>query len=133
MPTPGEVIVADVTPPQNLPKPPRTAPRRPPKKTIVENEPPAPAQPPTQPQGPVASISHDDALRQKLETAQLIETTESVLRGLNRQLSNNEQAMVQHIRSYIKDSQNATQNGDYERAHGLAVKAHLLSDELTKK
>lgn len=125
-------MVADNTPPRDLPKPPRRAPRKTPKKTVVEDEPPPPAAVP-QPQGQLsASISHDDALHQKVNTTQLIDATESTLRSINRSLNSNEQAMVQHIRSYIKDSQAAIANGDYERAHGLAVKAHLLSDELMK-
>jgi hypothetical protein len=132
LPTPGEVTVADNIPPKDLPKPPRRTPRKPPKKTVVEDEAPQPAPTPA-PQGQLsASISHDDALHQKVDTTQLIDATESSLRSINRQLNNNEQAMVQHIRSYIKDSQAAIANGDYERAHGLAVKAHLLSDELMK-
>lgn len=134
MPTPGETTVAIATPPKP-PKPrritkktvPPPQPTEEPKKTVVAN-----AGNQQQP-NVTASITHDEALHQKLDTAQLIEATESVLRGLNRSLSNSEQAVVQHIRSYIKDSQNASSTGDFERAYNLALKAHLLSDELTKK
>jgi hypothetical protein len=52
---------------------------------------------------------------------------------VTRSLSNDEQAMVAHIRSYMKQSQNATGDGDLERAYNLALKARLLSDELVKK
>lgn len=132
MPTPGEVIVADNEPPKDLPKPPRRLPRKTPKKTVVEDEPPAQLPAPAQQPQLSASISHDDALHQKGDATQLIDATESTLRSINRPLNSSEQAIVQHIRSYIRDSQAAIANGDYERAHGLAVKAHLLSDELVK-
>jgi protein TonB len=133
LPTPGEVIVADATPPKDIPKP-RPAPKKvPPKKTVVENEPPPPAQVQQQPGQLTASNSQNDSARQKTDTAQLIETIETELRSINRPLNSNEQTMVQHIRSFIKDSQNATANRDYEMAYKLAVKAHLLSDELAKK
>ncbi|HWR13363.1 MAG TPA: hypothetical protein VN577_00935 [Terriglobales bacterium] len=132
LPTPEEITIATATPPKPKPRPARKVvqPPAPPKKTVVENTP-APAQQ----SGPLtaASISHDEALHQKLDTTQLIEATESNLRGLNRTLSSNEQTEVQHIRSYVKEAQNAMGNGDFERAYNLALKAHLLSDELTKK
>ena len=137
LPTPGEVASDDESiKPAPKPKPRVTrktvqpGPAEPQKKTtVVQN-----GSAPTQPTGPLtASISHDDALHQKLDTAQLIEATESNLRSVNRTLNPGETAMVQHIRSYIKDSQNATNTGDFERAYNLALKAHLLSDELAKK
>jgi outer membrane biosynthesis protein TonB len=134
LPTPGEVEVATANPPK-LPPPPKNhrrvvPPPPPPKKTVVQNDP-TPAQPA---QGPLtASISHDDALRQRMDTTQLLEATETNLRGLNRSLSNDEQATVQHVRAYVNQSQKATSDGDLERAYNLALKAHLLSDELAKK
>jgi len=139
MPTPGEVATntsqesAEAKPKHVARKP---APR--PKMTVVDNGPPpnpAPAQPPAQQQQGqlTASVSHNDALHQKVDTQQLIDTTEGTLRGLNRSLSDDEQAMVAHIRSYIQQSKNATTDGDLERAYNLALKAHLLSDELVKK
>jgi hypothetical protein len=63
----------------------------------------------------------------------LLEATENNLRGLSRSLSSDEQATVQHVRAYINQSQKATSDGDLERAYNLALKAHLLSDELAKK
>jgi hypothetical protein len=80
-----------------------------------------------------ASVNRDQALHQQVDTAQLITTAENTLRGLTRQLNNDEQAMVQHIRSFIKQSQTATSEGDLERAYNLAFKARQLSDELVKK
>jgi outer membrane biosynthesis protein TonB len=141
LPTPGEVA-SNLPPEEPVPKPARRAPRRsaPPKKTVVENTPPepAPTPPTTQPQPTqqgqlTASVSHNDALQQKVDTQQLLHDTESNLRGLTRTLSSDEQVMVAHIRSYIQQSNTATGDGDLERAYNLALKARLLSDELVKK
>ena len=139
LPTPGEVA-SNVPPEQPAPQPARR-PRRttPPKKTVVENTP--PEQPPAQPAAPpqqqqdtlTASVSHGDALHEKLNTQQLLDTTENNLRSLNRSLSGDEQVMVAHIRSYMQQSKNATTDGDVERAYNLALKARLLSDELVKR
>ena len=41
--------------------------------------------------------------------------------------------MVQHIRSYMQQARDASKDGDTERAYNLALKAHLLSDELIKR
>lgn len=138
LPTPGEVASNNV-PEQPAPKPARRLPRRtPPKRTVVENEPeptpPPPAQTQQQQQDQLtASVSHNDALQQRLDTQHLLEATETNLRTLTRSLSGDEQVTVAHIRSYIDQSKNATTHGDLERAYNLALKAHLLSDELVKK
>lgn len=120
------------------------------KKTTPETQPPA-AQPPAQqppadkvvveeggktdpaPPPLVADTAHDQAARQRLSTAQLISSTEYDIRAISRPLSNDEQAIVQHIRGFIEQSRQATKDGDTERAYNLAVKAHLLSDSLAKK
>ena len=41
--------------------------------------------------------------------------------------------MVQQARVYMTQSRSAIQDGDSARAYNLAMKAHLLSDELVKK
>lgn len=79
-----------------------------------------------------ANLPPDAAIHQKLNTAQLLEATEYNLKSISRPLSADEQAMVQHIRSYMQQSREATKDGDVERAYNLAMKAHLLSDELVK-
>jgi len=66
-------------------------------------------------------------------TEQLLQSTESSLNGLNRQLSAEEQAMVTQIRDYIAQSRNATKDNDVVRAHNFAVKAHLVCDDLLKR
>ncbi|MCU1298701.1 MAG: hypothetical protein JWO91_2979, partial [Acidobacteriaceae bacterium] len=46
-----------------------------------------------------------------------------------RQLSPAQQDTMGQIRSYIQQAKAARSAGDLERAHNLALKAHLLSDE----
>jgi len=135
LPTPGEATTtAEVQKPAPKPKTHitrKTVPPPPPEppKTTVENAGKTPSQ-----QGQLtASIKNDQGLQQRVDTAQLISTTENTLRSITRQLSTDEQAMVQHIRSFITQSQKATGEGDIERAYNLALKARQLSDELVKK
>ncbi len=79
------------------------------------------------------AMGHDEATHSRLSTAQLIETTESNLRSLSRALTAEEQATVAQIKDYLEQSRAATKQQDLVRAHNLALKAHLLSDELVKK
>ena len=80
----------------------------------------------------VADTASEQAARQRLSTAQLINTAETNIRNIGRQLSADEEAIVQHIRGYIEQSRQASKDGDTERAYNLAVKAQLLSDSLKK-
>jgi len=107
--------------------PPPEKPAEKPSRTVVNeggSQPPAPQL--------SASIPRDTAIHQKSNTAQLLEATDYNLKSITRQLSSDEKAMVEHIRSYMQQSRNATKEGDTERAYNLALKAHLLSDELVK-
>jgi hypothetical protein len=69
---------------------------------------------------------------QTWKTEQLLRSSQIKLGGLNRSLSESEQAMVQQAHNYITQSNQAIQSGDIERAYNLAVKASLLANELTK-
>jgi outer membrane biosynthesis protein TonB len=80
-----------------------------------------------------ASISPDEATHQRQTTAQLRQAAENNLRSINRQLSSDQQAMVQQVRTYLSQSRSADNDGDTERAYNLALKARLLSDELVKQ
>jgi hypothetical protein len=87
-----------------------------------------------QPQGTLtASLGAEEATHQRLSTAQLLDTTQNNLRSITRQLSAEEQAMVTQINDYMEQSRKATQESDPVRAHNLALKAHLLSDELVRR
>ena len=121
----------------DLPEPPKRRPRRPiakkpippvqePPKTIVNGGIPAP--------DVQISTANTQALnRQRESTNQLLDITESRLKGLTRQLSDNEQSMAQQIRAFITQSRSANEEGDIERAQVLANKAHLLCEELVKR
>lgn len=77
---------------------------------------------------PRETVSHDQQ-----NTQQLLDSAESNLRSLTRQLSAGEQQTVLQIRSYMQQSRQATTDGDAVRAHNLALKAHLLSDQLVNQ
>jgi outer membrane biosynthesis protein TonB len=143
----------------NRPQPPETAPAatappepatksKPKPRNHVAAKKPAPAPAPEKPSRTVvdeggtrpansgqlsASLPPDTAIHQKLNTAQLLEATDYNLKSVTRTLTSDEQAMVQHIRSYMQQSREASKDGDVERAYNLALKAHLLSDELVKR
>ena len=80
-----------------------------------------------------ADTSHDDATRLRQNTNQLITAAEYNLNNIHRNMSTDEQAIVQHIRGFIEQSRQAMKDGDTERAHTLATKAQLMSDQLLKK
>lgn len=69
----------------------------------------------------------------KRTTQQLLDATEANLKGIKRQLTPEEQAMVAQIKDYLEQSRKATVEADLVRARNLALKAHLLSDELVKR
>jgi hypothetical protein len=104
-------------------------PRNTPKKVInetTERTPPAPAQISA---GPTTA----DAAHSQISTEQLLQSAEANLNGITRQLSKDEDAMRTQIKEFINQSRKATTENDLARAHTLAVKARLLSDELVKQ
>jgi len=162
VPLPDQIAEEEETPPPPPPEPtqqavvtepPKPKPKRSPKKppqpignaqnsaasptattTIATARPaPNPAGEATPDTAIAAEVSHEQLTQQKQTTTQLLEATEKDLRGLNRSLSHDEEAMVTQIKSYIAQSRKAASDGDFERAYNLATKAHLLSDALVKK
>lgn len=137
---PETAPAATVTPapkPKTKPRPakkPAPAPEKPAEK--AESQPPKTVVPEggTQPATPQLSptMPGDKAIHQKMNTNQLLEATEYNVKSVTRTLNADEQAMVQHIRSYVQQARDATKDGDTERAYNLAIKAHLLSGELVK-
>lgn len=80
------------------------------------------------------AMSQERQTQQREETAQLLATTDENLKKLaGRQLTSNQQGIVTQIRNYMQQSQAASKSGDLERANTLALKAHLLSDDLIKR
>ena len=80
-----------------------------------------------------AGIPEGEATHQRRTTVQLREDTEKRLGSITRQLSSSELAMVQQIHAYLTQSRAADADNDTERAYNLALKAHLLADELMRQ
>jgi len=79
-----------------------------------------------------AAISSDRANKQREDTTRMVDTTENKLKGLSRQLNDEEKSMRTQIETYLQQSRKATADGDYERAFNLAKKAEVLADALIK-
>jgi len=78
-------------------------------------------------------ITVEQAAVQRQNTNQLLASTdESLQKILVLQLSKDEQETVTQIRKFMEQVKEADKSGDLQRAHKLAVKAHLLSDALVK-
>jgi len=94
-------------------------------KTVVEAPPDVPPNFPPPPS--------PEALSQQAATEQLLQSTESAIKGITRPLSKEEQAILAQIKDFITKSRSAMQGNDFVGARNLAQKAHLLSDELVKQ
>jgi hypothetical protein len=98
----------------------------------------AQATPPQQPPAAASPIGQlttgDSAIGEKTkhETADLIGETQQGLNGIKRSLSEEEKVTATQIRTFLKQAQQALDNGDNDGALTLATKAKLLLDELTK-
>jgi hypothetical protein len=67
-------------------------------------------------------------------TTQLLATTDANLKNIvGRQLTPTQQSLFDQVHTYVRQSKDASDAGDLDRAHTLANKAHLLSDELLRK
>jgi len=74
-----------------------------------------------------------EAGQNQVSTEQLLQSAENNLNGIKRQLSKDEDAMRTQAREFISQSRKAIGENDPARAHILAVKAQLLSVELTRQ
>lgn len=93
-----------------------------------------PAEPaPTPQEGQISPGPTPAGGNSQTSTDQLLQSAEANLNGITRTLSKDEEAMRAQIREFIKQSRTATTENDPARAHTLAVKARLLSDELVKQ
>jgi hypothetical protein len=84
---------------------------------------------------PIGQLTTGDSAmgeKTKRETADLIGGTQQGLNGIKRSLSTEEKVTAAQIRTFLKQAQQALDNGDTDGAHTLATKAKLLLDELTK-
>lgn len=106
------------------------------KSDVAHNNPPKkiiPAEPAPTPQQISPGPTSTNGGNNQASTDQLLQGAEANLNGITRTLSKDEEAMRAQIREFIKQSRTATTENDPARAHTLAVKARLLSDELVKQ
>ena len=153
-PTPAEAETQPAQPPEAQPtatpaEQPKTADKTKPKHTrhaaakkpgdksdVAHNNPPKkiiPAEPAPTPQQISPGPTPANGGSNQASTDQLLQGAEANLNGITRTLSKDEEAMRAQIREFIKQSRTATTENDPARAHTLAVKARLLSDELDKQ
>ena len=79
------------------------------------------------------SMSLEQASHQRQNTAQLLSSTDANLQRLSgRQLNSNQSATIDQIRVFMQQAKAAVDAGDLQRGHNLAMKAHLLSDDLVR-
>ncbi|MGA9508402.1 MAG: hypothetical protein WBV55_07130 [Candidatus Sulfotelmatobacter sp.] len=77
--------------------------------------------------------SEQQASQQRYTTEQLRTATEDNLKKLSgRQLTASQQEIVTQIKQFMDQAKSAVADQDLERGHSLAMKAHLLSEELIK-
>ena len=75
----------------------------------------------------------EQASHTRSTTEQLLGSAEENLKKISgRQLTSSQQEIVTQIHQFMAQSKVAVAAGDIERGHNLALKAHLLSDELVK-
>jgi ElaB/YqjD/DUF883 family membrane-anchored ribosome-binding protein len=102
-----------------------------PPKTVVQAD---KTEPPTTTIGQISpGPTPAEATHSQSSTDQLLQSAETNLNSITRQLSKEEEAMRAQIKEFISQSRQATKDNDMARAHTLAVKARLLSDDLVKQ
>jgi hypothetical protein len=103
--------------------------------TTAQVTPPAQLQPAAVSNSAIGKLTTGDSAsgeRTKHETSDLIGATQQGLIAIKRALSNEEKATEGQIHNYLKQAQQALDNGDADGAHLLATKAKVLLDELMK-
>jgi hypothetical protein len=80
------------------------------------------------------ALNDEQTQHQRENTKQLLATTDANLKKVSgKQLTPAQHSLLDQINSYVRQSKVASESGDVSRAHTLAFKAHLLSDELARK
>lgn len=78
-------------------------------------------------------MSAEQASSQRQNTSQLLTAADANLKEISsRQLNAGQQDSISQIRKYMEQAKAAEKAGDVQRAHNLASKALLLSDDLVK-
>ena len=80
------------------------------------------------------ATNQEQQLHNSENTAQLLATTDENLKRLaGKQLNPAQQSTLDQINTYVRQAKSAVDAGDLTRAHTLAYKAHLLSDDLARQ
>jgi hypothetical protein len=78
-------------------------------------------------------LAPEEADRDRRDAEQWLSSTDGDLELLSdRTLNPQQQETVAQVRSYLAGARSALKEGDLRRAHTMAFKAHLLSDDLVK-
>lgn len=78
-------------------------------------------------------LAPEEAKRDRREAEQWLTATDGQLKELsNRHLSEPRQEIVTQVRNYQLGARSALKENDLRRAHTLALKAHLLADDMVK-
>lgn len=81
----------------------------------------------------VPGIAPQEASQERQQAVELLSATEEDLRRLaERTLDSRQRETVAQIHNYMDGARSALKDGDTQRAHTLALKAHLLADDLVK-
>ena len=82
----------------------------------------------------VPNLSSEDAAKQRRSAQEFLASADRNLNLLGtRVLQRTQQDTVIQIREYMEKARAALTDGDVGRAHTLALKAHLLADDLVKR
>lgn len=78
-------------------------------------------------------LTEEEASHQRESAEQLLGAADTHLKELAaRTLNLNQQGLTVQIRQYMDGARSALKESDFQRAHTLALKAYLLSDDLVK-
>ncbi len=78
-------------------------------------------------------LAPEEREHERREAQQWLSATDGDLKILaDRHLSPQRQDSVKQVRFYLADARSAMKEGDFKRAHTLALKAHLLTDDMVK-
>ena len=99
-----------------------------PKKVVVRN---GGTSDPTEQLSPSLTEQQASSQRQTIDLL-LVDTAANLKKLSGRQTTSSQEAMMGQVRQYVLQAKAAADAGDIVRAHNLAVKAHLLSEELAK-
>ncbi|HUO17388.1 MAG TPA: hypothetical protein VMX38_20570 [Verrucomicrobiae bacterium] len=82
---------------------------------------------------PSIQLAGGDQANQQRDTNQMLQSTEDNLKKIEgKQLTSDQQQMVNQVRQFMDQSKSAVHTGDLDRARTLAWKAQVLSEELVK-